>query len=340
MRHSPDSLLSNPADRFHCPAPLKHTALFVGLWLMLTAISFHGLIADEADLPELTGRVVDTTATLSASEKEQLNATLEQLERDTGSQLVVVIVPTTGAEAIEQYSIRLAEEWKIGREGVDDGVILLVAKEDRKLRIEVGYGLEGAIPDAGANRIIDEFIVPEFKRGNFYDGIAAGVDALAILIRGEDLPPPEESADDALLVVGLVFGIMACAFGLIGLLLAFFTHRVWGIILTVVWVSTLLAPLSFLGIIGLDLEATLTLAVFCWIVFSFFIFVLGILVNLGRAVRKSGGSWSSGSSSYSGGSSSYSSSGSSSFSSSSSSSSSSFSGGGGSFGGGGASGSW
>ncbi|MCB1314503.1 MAG: TPM domain-containing protein, partial [Leptospiraceae bacterium] len=249
-------------------------------------------------------------------------------------------IPTTGAEAIEQYSIRLAEEWKIGRDGVDDGVILLVAKEDRKLRIEVGYGLEGAIPDAGANRIIDEFIVPEFKRGNFYDGIAAGVDALAILIRGEDLPPPEESADDALLVVGLVFGIMACAFGLIGLLLAFFTHRVWGIILTVVWVSTLLAPLSFLGIIGLDLEATLTLAVFCWIVFSFFIFVLGILVNLGRAVRKSGGSWSSGSSSYSGGSSSYSSSGSSSFSSSSSSSSSSFSGGGGSFGGGGASGSW
>jgi len=103
----------------------------------------------------------------------------------------VLIVPTTEPEAIEQYSIRVADAWKIGREKEDDGVIVVIAKNDRKMRIEVGYGLEGAIPDAYAKRIISEQMGPKFKRGDFYGGLNAATDQIAGLIEGEDLPPPQ-----------------------------------------------------------------------------------------------------------------------------------------------------
>jgi uncharacterized protein len=148
-------------------------------------------------VPALTGRVVDTTGTLSGAEQAALEVKLAELEERKGSQIVVLLVPTTRPEAIEQFSIRVVDSWKPGRKGIDDGVLLLVAKDDRELRIEVGYGLEGAIPDATANRIIDEFILPYFRADDFAGGIAAGVDRLIGLVDGETLPEPVQSPGPA-----------------------------------------------------------------------------------------------------------------------------------------------
>jgi len=145
-------------------------------------------------VPELRARVTDLTRTLSADQRAALEQKLAAFEARKGAQIAVLLVPTTRPESIEQYGIRVAEAWKLGREGVDDGVILLVALEDRALRIEVGYGLEGVIPDAVANRVIDEVIVPFFRQGDYYGGIDAGVTRLMRLIDGEPLPPPAARA--------------------------------------------------------------------------------------------------------------------------------------------------
>jgi uncharacterized protein len=136
----------------------------------------------------LTGRVTDETATLTAEQKAALEQTLQAFEVRKGSQLAVLMVPTTAPETIEQYALRVAEQWKLGRKKVDDGAILLVAKNDRALRIEVGYGLEGALNDATSKRIISEIITPRFKQGDFYGGITAGVDQIIRVIDGEPLP--------------------------------------------------------------------------------------------------------------------------------------------------------
>src|ERR1700727_1618281 len=141
-------------------------------------------------VPPLTGRVVDQTGTLSASDIAALTQTLKGLELRKGSQVAVLIVPTTQPETIEQFSIRVAEAWKIGRKKIDDGALLVVAKNDHKLRIEGGYGLEGALPDVTARRIIDEILVPRFKRGDFGRGISAGVNRIIGVIDGEQLPAP------------------------------------------------------------------------------------------------------------------------------------------------------
>ena len=133
--------------------------------------------AADVAVPPLSGRVVDQTGTLSAGDISSLTQTLKDLETRKGSQVAVLIVPTTAPETIEQYSIRVAEAWKIGRKKIDDGALLVVAKDDHKLRIEVGYGLEGALTDVTASRIIDEIIVPKFRSGDFAGGISAGVDA-------------------------------------------------------------------------------------------------------------------------------------------------------------------
>src|SRR6266850_5557520 len=149
-------------------------------------------LADVA-VPPLTGRVVDKTATLSSSDIASLDRTLKDFEARKGSQVAVLIVPTTQPETIEQYSLRVAEAWKIGRKKIDDGAILVVAKDDRKLRIEVGYGLEGVLNDVTAKRIIDEVITPKFRSGDFAGGISAGVDRIIRVIDGEKLPAPEQS---------------------------------------------------------------------------------------------------------------------------------------------------
>jgi uncharacterized protein len=146
-------------------------------------------------VPALTGRVIDQTGTLSAAERADLDNRLAALERRKGSQIAVLVVATVRPESIEQYAIRVAETWKLGRKGVDDGLLLVVAKDDREVRIEVGYGLEGAIPDATANRVIDEYLVPAFRAGDYARGIGAAVDRLIALVDGEPLPePPAESA--------------------------------------------------------------------------------------------------------------------------------------------------
>jgi uncharacterized protein len=159
---------------------------------ILLALSPLPLRADDrVAIPALTGHVVDLTGTLSPSDIQDLETRLSAFEAEKGSQVAVLIVPTTRPEEIEQYSIRVAEQWKLGRKKEDDGVILLVAKEDRTLRLEVGYGLEGALSDLVSKRIISDIITPRFQQGDFAGGIRAGVDAILKVVQGEALPAPE-----------------------------------------------------------------------------------------------------------------------------------------------------
>ncbi|HET9331593.1 MAG TPA: TPM domain-containing protein [Steroidobacteraceae bacterium] len=173
---------------------------FVLPWLLATAAATLALTVAAQDLqpiPKLSARVTDLTGTLTAEQQTALEQKLAAFESAKGSQLAVLIVPTTHPEEIEQYSIRVVDQWKLGRgsvngKRVDDGVLLLVATGDKRVRFEVGYGLEGVLPDATCNRIIDETIKPAFRQGNYYGGIEAGLDQAMKLIQGEALPPPEQ----------------------------------------------------------------------------------------------------------------------------------------------------
>jgi uncharacterized protein len=164
-----------------------------GLAFLVLATGWAALAANDVAVPALARRVTDLTGTLSASQADQLEQELMAFEARKGSQLAVLIVPTTAPETIEQFGIRVADQWKLGRKGVDDGALLLVAKRDRTLRIEVGRGLEGVLPDAVASRIVNEVIVPAFKNGDFSGGIGAGVRRMMSVVEGEPLPPPAES---------------------------------------------------------------------------------------------------------------------------------------------------
>jgi uncharacterized protein len=170
-------------------------------------------------VPPLTGRIVDLTGTLSAGDQARLADRLEQFEVARGSQIAVLLVPTTAPETIEQFSIRVVDQWQLGRKGVDDGLLILVAKDDRTVRIEVGRGLEGAIPDAIANRIIDEYVVPRFRAGDFAGGLTAAVDRITQCLDGEPLPPPvagwqgQEGSPGAEAVFPVVFFLAVIAGG-------------------------------------------------------------------------------------------------------------------------------
>lgn len=144
----------------------------------------------QVSVPPLTARVTDLTSTLTPAQVQALTQTLQDFESRKGSQIAVLIIPSTQPETIEQYSIRVAEQWKLGRKGIDDGAILVVAKNDRTLRIEVGYGLEGALNDAVTKRIVSDTIVPHFREGDFAGGVRAGVDRMIGVIEGEPLPEP------------------------------------------------------------------------------------------------------------------------------------------------------
>ncbi len=188
--------------------------LLVGQWLLLAA--FFATAQPLQQVPVLSERVTDLTQTLSPHDQSVLIAKLAQLESETGSQLAILIVPSTAPEDIAAYALRVVDSWKIGREEFDDGVLFLVATDDRRMRIEVGYGLEGAIPDARARQIIDTIVAPHFRDGNFGLGITAGADTISSLIRGEQLPAPspDRSADESdiegllpvVLIIGLVLG--------------------------------------------------------------------------------------------------------------------------------------
>lgn len=151
-----------------------------------------GAALAQQPVPPLKARVTDQTSTLQTDQIAALESQLQAFESAKGSQIAVLLVPSTQPETIEQYAIRVADGWKLGRKGVDDGAILLVAKDDRAVRIEVGYGLEGAIPDAVAKRVIEEVMLPRFREGDYYGGIDAGVERLLALARGESLPPPQQ----------------------------------------------------------------------------------------------------------------------------------------------------
>ena len=159
--------------------------------LLAFALCWSFMAGAQVPVPPLTERVTDQTATLTAEQKAALEQTLQLFEARKGSQIAVLIVPTTAPETIEQYALRVAEQWKLGRKKVDDGAVLVVAKTDRVLRIEVGYGLEGALNDATSKRIISEIITPRFKQGDFYGGISAGVEQIIRVIDGEPLPQPK-----------------------------------------------------------------------------------------------------------------------------------------------------
>lgn len=143
-------------------------------------------------LPKFEAPVMDLTGTLTAQQQTALNDKLNQFQQRKGAQIAVLMLPTTAPEDIEQFGIRLAEAWKVGRKGPDDGVILIVAKDDRNMRIEVGYGLEGALTDLLTVRIREETIAPLFRQGDYYAGINAGIDQMIRVIDGEALPPPDQ----------------------------------------------------------------------------------------------------------------------------------------------------
>jgi uncharacterized protein len=190
-----------------------------GLALLLAASLSQAQVA----VPALTARVTDLTGTLSGEAVTRIEAKLADLEAKKGSQIAVLMLPTTQPEDIEQFGIRVEDAWKLGRKGVDDGAYLIVAKNDRRVRIEVGYGLEGALPDAIANRIITETITPHFKLGDYDGGVEAGVDQMISVVNGEPLPAPDRKWEHhsslgnllplLLVVVFVAGGVLRAIFG-------------------------------------------------------------------------------------------------------------------------------
>ncbi len=290
------------------PERLSIAALVVSLFVAT------GCLAVPVPVPRLDARVTDLAGVLNPGQRQQLEETLRQFESAKGSQVVVLVVPTTGEETIEQYSIRVAEQWKIGRSGVNDGVLLLMAKNDRTVRIEVGRGLEGAIPDAVASRIINEIMVPQFKQGDFPGGIKAGVERILKTVQGEPLPVPVARKGERYKEwVGPIFpflfvGIPVVMSGLSAL------------------IGRLLAGLIGGGIMGMVIYV-MTGQWVPGVVFGGFFLVFILLAASSRGRRGYGRGWSSGNGWSSGGGG-FSSGG------------GGFSGGGGSFSGGGASGRW
>jgi len=170
----------------------RSCASWLGTALVLLLVLWAGAprAQDVKPVPALSGRVVDTTNTLDAQARERIEAQLAALEQAKGSQVVFLLVPTTAPEDIASYANRVGNDWKIGRREVGDGVLLIVAKDDRKVRIEVAKTLEGAIPDLAAKQIIDDAITPAFQRGDFAGGLSAAADQIAARIKGEALPEP------------------------------------------------------------------------------------------------------------------------------------------------------
>ncbi len=279
------------------------------MMLVLAALTARAQVA----VPQLTSRVTDLTGTLSGEAVSRIETKLAAFEAKKGSQIAVLIVPTTQPEEIEQYSIRVADAWKLGRKGVDDGAILLIAKNDRRVRIEVGTGLEGALPDAIANHIVDETIAPHFKLGDYDGGVEAGVDRIVSVVEGEPLPEPDKkwashgnglgNALPLLLVVVVVAsGVLRSLFGRM-----FGSLTTGGLVGAIAWLLSHVLPIGVgAGLIG---------------------FLFAMLLGSSRGWTAGGGGWGSiGGGGFGGG---FGGSG-----------GGGFSGGGGGFSGGGASGSW
>lgn len=239
----------------------------LGFFLLSWCMAVWALVG----VPELSSRVTDLAATLSAEQVSALENKLAAFEAKSGSQIAVLVVPTTGEKDIAEFGIEVADLSKLGRKGIDDGVILIVAKDDRKLRLEVGYGLEGVIPDAIAKRVIEETIAPHFKEGDYAGGIDAGVGQLMGLIEGEALPAPTDSqGEDDGAFMFILFG---------GLVLGFLLSAAMGRMM-----GGLLAGLGSVAVSALVLGLALSMALF-----------VGFMVFCIVATGMTGGSgWSSG----------------------------------------------
>jgi uncharacterized protein len=169
-------------------------------------------VAALLEVPFLSGRVQDQAGLLGDAFETSLEKELEQLENETGAQVAVLTIPSLEGDPIEDFSLRVVDTWELGRQGVDDGVLIVIARDERRMRIEVGYGLEGALTDAQAGRIIDGLMAPRFREGDFEGGVGAAVGAVAAAVRGEELPLPEQARDAAApdfgaLVFALLFGL-------------------------------------------------------------------------------------------------------------------------------------
>src|SRR3972149_416448 len=180
------------------------------------------LVIQDAPIPALTGRVVDTAGILSSAEEGELARRLELIENETSVQIVVATIPGREGEPIEDYSIRLAEAWKIGQAGLDTGVIVIVVPEERRVRIEVGYGLEAVIPDGMAGRIIRERMAPAFRDGDYYRGLLSAVEGIDLAARKEYPEAPQGPGAigpgldlGALLITYLVLGVLGNAIGIL-----------------------------------------------------------------------------------------------------------------------------
>lgn len=226
--------------------------LTLGVLASLAAL----LASADVAVPPLMARVTDLTGTLSGGAVSRIEMKLADFEAKKGSQIAVLIVPSTQPEEIEQYGIRVAEKWKLGRKGVDDGAILLVAKNDRRVRIEVGYGLEGALPDVTAKRIVEDTITPHFKLGDYDGGIEAGVDQMISVINGEPLPEPDRQWEHhgglgnvlpLLLVVAFVgSGVLRAMFGRL-----FGSIATGGLVGGIAWLLSHVLPVGVgAGIVG------------------------------------------------------------------------------------------
>jgi uncharacterized protein len=292
------------------------SVLLLAAWLPLAAWAQGGVQA----VPALTAHVMDGTGTLNAAQRDALEAKLTAFEQSRGAQVVILMVPSTQPEDIAAYAQRVGDSWKIGRKGVGDGLLLVVAKNDRKVRIETTKALEGAIPDLAARQVIDTAITPRFKQGDFAGGLDAAAGQLMALISGENLPAPAQGGsagkNDGFEWTDLaIFLFFAVPIG--GRLAAGILGRKFGSIATG----------GVVGVLAWIFTSSLIVAGLAVLVGTVFALVTS-LGALGRGGRSSGGwttggfgggGWGGGSSSGGGG-----------FS----------SGGGGDFGGGGASGDW
>jgi len=312
-----------PSAAFRGPACARVWGFLLALALLVAAAAvpaqpWEAGTGGLPPIPPLTARVTDLTRTLAPAEVSALEAKLADWEARTSNQLVVLVVPTTQPEPIESYALRVAEKWKIGRKGQDNGALLVVARNDRKIRIEVGYGLEGTLTDVTSSRIIREDIAPRFREDRYAAGIDAGVDRIiAVVAEGKPLPPPKPATGKGAGGGGFNFETL--------LVLLFIVVPVVGGILRSIF-GRLLGSTVGAGIVGAAawlVAGSIAVAVLAAIVG----FVVMIFVGMGGGMARRGGvgfppgGWGGGG--WGGGS-----------------SGGGFSGGGGSFGGGGASGNW
>jgi uncharacterized protein len=317
------------------------TRVLPGLFALTWALALQAH-AQQADVPYLTGRVVDNAEILKPDTRKRLADTLRQHEQKTTNQIAVLTVPTLQGESVEEYAVRVFEQWKLGHKGKDNGVLLVVAPQDRRMRIEVGYGLEGVMPDAIAARIVRSVMTPRFKDGDYDGGIAQGVDAIVAHLEGKGAPAaaeptasggaefikaPQMALHEKILMGAFIFGIIGL-FTIIGIVtpgmgwfLYLFLIPFWAMFPVMIFGSGITFYILIAYLVGFPIAKLLVSRSETYRTAARDIKKKGFATVGGFTVGSSGGSWSSGGSSWG-------------------SSGGGFSGGGGSSGGGGASGSW